>query len=38
MIMSKDKIGNGVVHRVPADLRNILIADKVVLSIWSTVL
>ena len=32
--MVKKAIASGVVHRVPADLREILVKDKAVLQLW----
>ena len=35
--MSKREIATGVVHSVPADLRNALVADRVALSHWEDI-
>ena len=37
MIISQYEIASGVVHRIPADLRNILTADKTTLTIWEDI-
>ena len=35
--MAKQNISNGVVHKVPADLRKTLVLKKVVLSVWEDI-
>lgn len=35
--MEINKISNGTVHKVPADLRKILISDKAVLKVWEDI-
>ncbi|MBN1780945.1 YdeI/OmpD-associated family protein [bacterium] len=37
MITSKKKIATGVVHDIPADLREILNSDKVALELWESI-
>lgn len=35
MVVDKDTIANGVVHQVPPDLSQALLADKSVISLWN---
>ena len=37
MVMTEQKIATGVVHDVPVDLRDILIADKQALALWEDI-